>query len=276
MSVPYAEVIGDPIAHSKSPAIHNFWLSKLGIEADYRACRVLPAELGAYFDARRRDEHWRGCNITMPHKIAALGYAHKHRDPSFPVEGINVAIPRPGEKLEGANTDGLGFLEPLLALQGGRFGQQPGAAIVVGGGGVLFSVMWALSALGHAPIYVAVRDSAKAGRIAEDYRGVHALPLTLGDALPPASLLVNATPLGMGGFPPFPLPLDSLAPDGIVYDLVYNPLETELIRSARARGLRVLDGLAMLIPQAAAAFQLFFGVAAPREFDAKLRELLTS
>lgn len=273
MGIPYAEVIGDPIAHSESPLIHNFWLAKLGLQGEYRRCLVRNAELGDYFESRQRDPDWRGCNITMPHKIAALQFVHKHRDPSFPIEPVNIARPHRG-RLEGLNSDTNGLLEPLMAAVGGTLGVERGPAIVVGAGGVLSSVMWALSALGYAPIWIVMRDGEKAKRVAHDYRGLHGLPIPFGDALPPANLLVNASPLGMTGFPDFPLGLDSLAEDAIVFDLVYVPRDTTLLRAARARGLRTIDGLSMLVGQAAVAFQAFFDRPAPREDDAELRELL--
>jgi shikimate dehydrogenase len=272
-SAPFAEVIGDPIAHSKSPAIHKFWLGKLGIEGDYRHCLVRPGELGAYFEARLHDDDWRGCNITMPHKIAALEFVHKQRDPSFPIEPINIAIPHKG-RLEGANSDVNGVMEPLLAHVSGRPGEARGPAIVVGAGGSLYSVMFALSALGYGPIWIVMRDDAKAAQVAKDYRGLQGRPISFDDPLPPAKLLVNATPLGMTGFPDFPLPLDSLTPDALVFDLVYDPLDTTLLQAARARGLRTIDGLDMLIGQAAVAFQGFFGAPAPRQHDVELRQVL--
>jgi shikimate dehydrogenase len=112
--------------------------------------------------------------------------------------------------------------------------------------------------------------------VEEEYRGVHARALSFSDPLPPARILVNASPLGMKDYPTFPLALDLIEEGGVVFDLVYTPLETELLKAARARGLRTIDGLAMLIAQAAPAFELFFGVPAPREHDEALRELLTS
>ena len=278
-SRPYAEVIGDPIAHSKSPLIHNFWLAKLGIDAEYRALRITPKELGAYFEARARDLDWRGCNITMPHKIAALAHVHKHRDPSFPVEPINAVAPGKGQ-LEGYNTDTNGLMEPLMSLLGGidRSGgmPEPGSrpATVIGAGGVLYPVMWALSAFGFAPITVALRDTSKFAALEHDYRGVHVCPLELGSELPEAALLLNASPLGMTGFPAFPYGVESVREGGIVFDMVYSPIETDLLRAARARGLATVDGLEMLVAQAAAAFQVFFDQPPPREHDAVLRELL--
>jgi shikimate dehydrogenase len=272
---PYAEVIGDPIGHSKSPAIHTFWLRALGMEGEYRAVQVRSDGLGAYFDARAQDPAWRGCNVTMPHKRAVLDFVHMHRDPSFPIEPANAVLPR-GGRLEGKNFDTVGLFEPLSAALGG-IARDRGPAIVVGAGGVLFSVMWTLSALGFAPIHVVLRDVAGRGvAIAQEYSGVQARIRSFAEPLPEAALLVNASPLGMTGFPDFPFALDPLPGDALVFDLVYAPLETGLLRAARARGLRTIDGLAMLIAQAAVSFQAFFGAPAPRAQDGALRALLTS
>ena len=278
-SRPYAEVIGDPIGHSKSPLIHNFWLGKLGIDAEYRAMRVTSDELGTYFEARARDDDWRGCNITMPHKIAALAHVHKHRDPSFPVEPINTVVKGSG-RLEGINTDTNGVMEPLMRLLGeidlsGRI-PEPGSrpATVIGAGGVLYPVMSALSAFGFAPITIALRDTSKFAALEHDYRGVHVRPLELGRELPKAALLLNASPLGMTAFPAFPYGVESVREGGIVFDMVYSPIETDLLRAARARGLATVDGLQMLVAQAAAAFQCFFRQPPPRQHDAELRAML--
>jgi shikimate dehydrogenase len=271
--LPYAEVIGDPVGHSKSPAIHKYWLEKLGIEGDYRHCRVPSGKLAAYFEARAADADWRGCNITMPHKLAALDHVHRQGDPSVPAGPINIAIPR-GGRIEGMNSDIDGLMEPLLAHVG-RVGRQLGPAIVVGAGGALHPAMSVLSALGYGPIWIVVRDDAKAARIAKQYQGMQGRTIGFDAPLPPANLLVNATPLGMTGFPPFPLSLDSLSPGAIVFDMIYEPLDTFLLQKARARGLRTIDGLNMLIAQAAVSFQCFFGAMAPRSHDIELREHLT-
>jgi shikimate dehydrogenase len=271
--LPYAEVIGDPVGHSKSPAIHKYWLKKLGLEGDYRHCRVPSGELAGYFEARSADPDWRGCNITMPHKLAALDHVHKQSDPGLPAEPINIAVPRDG-RIEGMNSDTNGLMEPLLAYVG-RVGERRGPAIVVGAGGVLHPAMSVLAALGYGPIWIVMRDDAKAARIAKQYQGLQGRPIGFDAPLPPANLLVNASPLGMTGFPPFPLSLDSLAAGAIVFDLIYDPLDTALLQEARARGLRTIDGLDMLIAQAAVSFQCFFGAMAPRRHDIELREHLT-
>jgi len=112
----YAEVIGDPIAQSKSPTIHKFWLGKLGIDADYRACHVTAAGLADYFAARRNDPEWRGCNITMPHKQAAMAQVDRIDSLAQRIGAINTVVRSPEGELTGYNTDAAGFLEPLLPL----------------------------------------------------------------------------------------------------------------------------------------------------------------
>jgi len=275
MGIPYAEVIGDPIAHSKSPAIHKFWLRKAGVDGDYRACRVAASELAAYFSKRALDPDWRGCNIAMPHKYAALDHVHFHRDPSFPVEPVNTAFRREGsDRIEGFNSDRNGFMEPLLPMHGGHAIRPRGPAVIVGAGGAAVAAAYMMPVMGYAPIWIVARDPAKAAKMAEDFSGVGAVAAPFSDPLPEARLLVNASPLGMDGFPLFPFSLDRMSTDGIVYDMVYAPAETALLREARRRELQVVDGLAMLIGQAALAFELLFRTPPPRAFDHELRETL--
>jgi shikimate dehydrogenase len=147
---------------------------------------------------------------------------------------------------------------------------------VIGSGGVLFSAITVLSMLGYAPIHVVVRDPRKAEQIAEDYRNVAVRIVPWGSPLPPCALLINATPMGMRGQSPLPYDPASVTEGGIVFDMVYDPVETPLLAAARARGLRVIDGLQMLVGQAAVGFEFFFGAAAPRAFDWELRERLTA
>jgi shikimate dehydrogenase len=275
MAVPYAEVIGDPIAHSKSPLIHRYWLGKTGAEGDYRACRVSAERLAAYFAERGGDPDWRGCNITMPHKYAALEQVHVHRDPTFPVEPVNIAVRHQARnRIEGLNSDKSGFIEPLLPMHGGQIARPRGAAVIIGAGGAAAAAAWMMPVLGYSPTWIVARDPAKAAKMAADFENVGAVAAPFGDPLPEARLLVNASPLGMSGFPPFPFALDRMAEDGIVYDMVYSPPQTALLREALRRELQVIDGLAMLIGQAAIAFQAFFQASPPRALDHELRELL--
>lgn len=273
MGIPYAEVIGDPIAHSLSPLIHKFWLATIGLEGDYRAARITPAELGRYFADRLIDPDWRGCNITMPHKLAALSYAPHRAEPSFPPEPINLAVRHDDGGLIGHAFDTTGFVEPLLNLAKPR-GGRAGAAIVLGAGGAARAVILGLAHFGYAPIRIVSRSAERAEALARDYARVGA-SAAKPSALPAgARILVNASAMGMLGRPDPPMLLDRLDKDAIVYDLVYAPAETALLREARARGFRTIDGLAMLVGQAAPSFHALFGAAAPRDHDAALRELL--
>lgn len=269
MSQPYAEVIGDPISHSKSPQIHRFWLERLHVDADYRAVQVRPDELGSYFEARQNDRAWRGCNITVPHKEAALRLVPDPGGIRQTIGAINTVFRNEAGALAGTNTDAAGFWSPISALD---LRGQPVA--LVGAGGAARAVLFALSRVGVGEVTILNRTPLKAaGLLASFALKGNVLPL---DApLPRAALLVNASTLGMTGQPPLLLDLSPLPDDALVYDLVYAPLETELLQAAEARGLDTIDGLEMLIGQAALAFELFFDAEPPRQHDDELRELLT-
>lgn len=268
MTIRYAEVIGDPIAHSKSPLIHNFWLGKLNIDAQYRACRVVAEELGDYFARRRDDANWCGCNITIPHKIAALDHVSDPGGVRNTIGAINTVTHGPDGILFGTNTDAAGFLGPILDVP------LAGApAILVGSGGAANAILFALAQVGAGPVTILARNALKAAGLLARF-GLKGEVKPLGSVLPPAALLVNASPLGMKGQPPLELDLSSLPDDAIVYDIVYAPLETGLLRTARARGLETVDGLEMLVGQAALAFELFFDVPPPEGCDEELRAML--
>lgn len=268
MTMPYAEVIGDPVIHSKSPLIHNFWLKKLGVQADYRACHVLSDGLEAYFALRRDDPDWRGCNITIPHKIAALDYVSDPGGVRDTIGAINTVAHGPDAKMFGTNTDAAGFLGPILDLP-----LEGAPIVVIGSGGAAQAILFALAQVGCGTVTIFARNALKAAALLArfDLKGE---VKTLGARLPRAALLVNASPLGMKGQPALELDLAPLGEDAVVYDIVYAPLETGLLKAARTRGLETVDGLEMLVGQAALAFELFFDVAPPEGYDDVLRALL--
>lgn len=269
MTQPYAEVIGDPIGHSKSPIIHGFWLKALGHDAAYRACHVLPDGLADYFATRRSDPAWRGCNITVPHKIAALDHVADPGNIRSTIGAINTVARDEQGICFGTNTDAAGFYAPIAEID------LTGAPIVViGAGGAARAVLFALSRLGVGPVTVLNRNVLKAAALLARF-GLKGAALPLESALPPAALVVNASTLGMVGQPPLVIDLDPLPEDAIIYDLVYAPLETPLLKAARARGLDSVDGLEMLISQAALAFEILFGIEPPRDEDESLRALLS-
>lgn len=267
---PFAEVIGDPIAQSKSPAIHRFWLAKSGIEGEYHACHVRADELAGYFAARRREPLWRGCNITVPHKRAALACAERVDEVAAAIGATNCIARGESGVLFATNTDAAGFAEPLadLDLEGRE-------VAVIGAGGAARAILAQLKARRAGSVTVLNRSRGKAEALLAEF----ALPGSAAPLEAPLSrdcaLLVNASTLGMNGQPPLEIDLAPLPGEAVVYDIVYAPLETPLLRAARQRGLRCIDGLAMLVGQAAVAFAIFFGRPAPREHDAELRALLT-
>lgn len=264
----YAEVIGDPISHSKSPLIHGFWLEQLGLEAEYRRMHVKPEDLAGYFESRRADPHWRGCNITIPHKQAALEFVEDRGGVRESIGAINTVLRAEDGALIGTNTDAGGFYSPIAGLD--LDGKH---AVVIGAGGAARAILFALSKVGIGRVTLLNRNVLKAAALLSSF-GIKGEALPLKSKLPPAALLVNASALGMVGQPPLEIDLSPLPEDAVVYDAVYAPLETDLLAQARERELDTVDGLEMLVGQAALAFELFFGAEPPRDRDEALRELL--
>jgi len=266
----YAEVIGDPIAHSKSPVIHGFWLDALGIDADYRKTHVTAAALADFVRDRRDDPVWRGCNVTVPHKIAALDLIEDRGDVRGSIGAINTIVRADDGALIGTNTDAAGFYAAL-----GDTNLAGAPVTVIGSGGAARAVLFALSRIGVGPVTILARSPLKGAALLALF-GLKGDALPIPAVAPPAALLVNATTLGMVGQPPLDLDLGALPDDAVVYDIVYAPLETPLLKAARKRDLATIDGLEMLVGQAAVAFELFFDAAPPRDRDDELRALLTS
>ena len=264
----HAEVIGDPIAHSKSPLIHGFWLDALGLEGAYRATRVTGDDLAAFFAERRADSAWRGCNVTIPHKLAVMEHVDDPGDVRSSIGAVNTVLRQPDGSLIGTNTDAAGFYAPLAELD-----LEDAPVVVVGSGGAARAVLFALARAGVGHLTLMARSPLRAAGLLATF-GLKGDVVPIDSPLPPAALLVNASALGMTGEQPLAPDLDPLPEDAVVYDIVYAPLETPLLAAARARELATVDGLEMLIGQAALAFELFFGVAPPRERDGELRDLL--
>ncbi|TPG20585.1 shikimate dehydrogenase [Sphingomonas koreensis] len=268
--MPYAEVIGDPIAQSKSPMLHRFWLDKLGIEADYMRRHVTADGLANYIAERRDDPAWRGCNITLPHKQAALDLVGDPGGVRDSIGAINTVIRGEDGALIGTNTDAAGFYAPIADVD---LAGKP--VVVIGSGGAARAILFALARCTVGPVTLLARNALKGAALLTHF-GLAGSVKPLAASLPPAALLVNASSLGMTGQAPLELDLSPLPDDAIVYDVVYAPLETGLLQAADARGLATIDGLEMLVGQAALAFELFFGAAPPRDADEELRALLTS
>ena len=281
----YVEVIGDPIAQSKSPAIHGLWIEKLGLDAEYRATRVEAAGLEDYLAARREDAAWRGCNVTMPHKQAIMPLLDRLEPLAKRVGAVNTVVKTPDGRLVGRNTDVAGFLEPLAQ----RLGEQHyfRMARVLGTGGAARAIVTGLAREGFR-IVLAGRNTDKARALLEelDPDGEHHVaPLdhfaqttdfAFDDREGCCDLVVNASPLGMRGQPALAFDWSHAPPGSIAYDIVTDPVATPFLENARAAGFQTIDGFAMLIGQAAAAFEHFFGVAPPREYDSTLHERLAA
>lgn len=283
----YAEVIGDPIAHSKSPLIHGFWIRALGISADYRAVRVPADELGAYFTARRADPDWVGCNVTMPHKEAVLAHVDNVDSLAARLTAANCIVKQADGRLVASNTDVEGVAGPLGRH---RIGGYPGHVAtyvqIIGAGGAARAAVLGAQAAGFRDFDIFNRSPGRADAVAElagapfgtgnplDALGPIRNPREAGAVQRYSHILINATSMGMHGENPVPVDLGAYFADTLVFDMVYAPLETQLLASARAKGMRTIDGLEMLVGQAASAFERFFGVAPPRARDAELRALL--
>ncbi|HEX9963692.1 MAG TPA: shikimate dehydrogenase [Allosphingosinicella sp.] len=279
MGIPYAEVIGDPIAHSKSPAIHKFWLGKLGLEGDYRASRVKPNEIAAYLSERRGDPDWRGCNVTMP--LKRLVELHlDHVDPSSDWAGsTNCIFWDDPETLAGCNTDASGV---AFALQQSSLGFQ--AAAIIGSGAAAQCALWHLRDEEIAHVRFVARNQEEAARLLDLMKVAgETYPLEkAADAFSGVTAIVNASPLGMHGFPDMPSEiLDGLRHsriDATVCDMVYNPVVTELVAEATRMGRKTADGLTMLVGQARDSFYHFYRgdyATIDDAWDAELREFLT-
>ena len=284
MTIVHAEVIGDPIAHSKSPLIHNFWLEKLGTPGRYTRCHVRPEGLADYLAARRGDPDWRGCNVTIPHKQAVIPMLDRIDPAAARIGAVNTIRHDPDGSLVGLNTDFAGFLEPLSSLLSEHHLFR--MARVIGSGGAARAIVHALADEGFTIAMIARNTDAALALLREVDR--HAEPTMVAsleswaepggfawdDRSGVLDLVVNATSLGMHGCPPLAIDFSHVPPGAVVYDIVYAPLVTPLLAAAQACGHRTVDGLEMLVGQAAIAFEQFFGQAPPREQDAALRELL--
>ncbi len=255
-----AGVIGWPVAHSHSPRLHGYWLRRHDIDGAYVPLPVRPEHFAAALRTLPM-LGFAGVNVTVPHKEEALAVVDRVSAEARRIGAVNTVVVALGGVLEGRNTDGLGFVENLLASVRG-WNPASGPAAIIGAGGAARAIAAALLDAGAPELRVVNRTAGRAERLAADLGG-HVAVHGWGDrakALDDAALLVNATSLGMAGQPPLDLPLDRLPPTAIVNDIVYSPLETRLLAAARARGNTAVDGLGMLLHQARPGFSAWFGV----------------
>jgi shikimate dehydrogenase len=255
-----AGIVGWPVAHSRSPRLHGYWLRKHGIDGAYVPLPVRPENLEHVL---RVLPHLGlvGVNVTVPHKEAALAAVDVATTEARTIGAVNTIVVAADGKLEGSNTDAFGFSESLKAVRS-DWNAQSGPAVVLGAGGAARAVVYALVAAGSPEIRLVNRTHSRAARLASAMGGAcRVIEWKERDrALAGAAILVNATTLGMTGQPPLEIDLEAMAKSTVVVDIVYTPLETPLLASARTRGNCVVDGLGMLLHQARPAFAAWFGI----------------
>lgn len=258
-TLPLAGVIGDPVGHSRSPRLFAHWFSAHHIQGYYVPLHIAPGNFGSCV-RRLPQMGFRGVNVTLPHKEAALILADDVTDRARRIGAANTLTFQPDGRLHADNTDGAGFLANLYQTCP-RWSATDGPALVLGAGGAARAIVVALLDAGAGRILIANRTVARAELLAADLGPlVEAAALDeVSDRLGAFSCVVNTTSLGMAGQPPLALPLDGLDPAALVTDIVYTPLETPFLRAAAARGCRVVDGLGMLLHQAVPGFERWFG-----------------
>jgi shikimate dehydrogenase len=255
-----AGVIGWPVSHSKSPRLHGYWLTRHGIDGAYVPLPVAPDNLAEALRALPK-LGFRGANVTVPHKAAAAAVCDDLEPHAERLGVVNTLICTQSGGLRGANTDGLGFLNNLFH-HAPDWRPERAPAVVLGAGGAARAVVVALLDAGAPEIRVLNRTRAKAEALAQEF-GRHVTVADWADraaTLAGAGLLVNTTSLGMSGQPPLEIDLAALPASALVNDIVYKPLETDLLAAARARGNAAVDGLGMLLYQAVPGFEAWFGV----------------
>jgi shikimate dehydrogenase len=255
-----AGILGYPVMHSRSPKLHNYWLEKHGLAGRYVSIEVQPSGLEAALRALPT-LGFRGCNLTIPHKIDALRIVDRMDAASKRIGAINCVTVEADGSLSGTNNDGFGYVESVAAGHP-TWKADAGPIVVIGAGGGSRAVLVALADCGAREIRLINRTDERAVRLAADIGG----PVkTVGwndrtAALEGAAMVVNTTSQGMVGQPALDLSLDKLPKTALVSDIVYIPRETPLLAAARARGNPTSGGLGMLLHQARPAFKGWFGV----------------
>ncbi|WP_262693438.1 shikimate dehydrogenase [Kordiimonas aquimaris] len=255
-----AAVIGHPVAQSLSPLIHKHWFSETGIKGDYIAVDVLEGALEQQLEIFK-NEGYTGFNLTVPHKTAIIPFLDKLAPLARQMGAVNTVKINPDGTTTGFNTDGIGLMQHLKLSAPGW--QQDRPALVLGAGGAARAACLGLLTSNVPMVMIANRTREKAEAIADEIGRGRIVVVDWGDrenALAGAGLVVNTTVLGMTGQLPLDLDLVQVAVGTIVYDIVYKPLQTELLAQATDRGLVAVDGLGMLVHQGAAAFKIWFGV----------------
>ena len=264
MSTKLAGVIGFPVAHSLSPRLHGFWLKEHGIDGAFVPLPAKREDFAQIINSLRK-LGFAGLSVTVPHKEAAFAISHGLDEAAQIAGAVNLLVFK-GGRIEGCNTDASGLAASLVE-QLGKDALKGKDTVLLGAGGAARACVLALANLGAKKISILNRNIARAESLArslESKVSAQLQPAMLDDwgkVAPSAALAINATSAGMSGGPALDISLDALLKTATVCDIVYNPLETPLLKQARARGLRAIDGLGMLMHQAVPAFEAFYGVA---------------
>ena len=255
-----AGVMGDPVLHSRSPILHNFWLASHKLAGRYVPLEIKPAGLRAALKALPA-LGFAGCNLTIPHKVEAMAIVDRVDTAALRIGAINCVTVEPDGSLSGTNNDGFGYFESVQAAHP-TWQVDTGPIVVLGAGGGARAVIVALADRGAREIRVLNRTDARAQQLADDLGApVKASRWTQRtDALEGAAMVINTTSQGMVGQPALDLSLDRLPQTALVSDIVYIPQLTPLLAAAQARGNPAVGGLGMLINQARPAFHSWFGI----------------
>lgn len=263
---PFAAIVGWPVEHSRSPALHSFWLQQNRIDGYYGRLPVEPrrAALEELVAFLRRTPNARGCNLTLPHKIEILPLLDRIDPIARRIGAVNTVVKRADGSLEGRNTDGFGFLE-ALKYNAPHWAAAAGSVVVLGAGGAARAVVASLIDAGVPELRLVNRTRQSAVELGIAFTPDDGRRIVIDswsertELLAGATLLVNTTSLGMKGQPALDIDLAPLPRAAVVYDIVYVPLETALLATARARGNRCVDGLGMLLHQGRPGFAAWFG-----------------
>lgn len=257
--IPLAGVIGSPIAHSRSPALHGHWLNTYGIQGFYIPMEVAQADLAAVIRTLPM-AGFVGVNVTIPHKESALKIADLVTDRAALIGAANTLIFRKDGKIHADNTDGYGFIANLRQ-NAPAWDPKSGPAAVFGAGGASRAILASLIEVGVPEIRLANRSKPRAEALRHEFgtRIVVHDWVQAGQMLEDCVTVVNTTSLGMVGKPELRVPLDALSSKALATDIVYTPLRTGFLLEAEARGCKVVDGLGMLLHQAVPGFERWFG-----------------
>lgn len=252
-----AGVIGHPIAHSKSPFIHGYWLEQYGIAGEYKTYDIAPDHLREGINALITDG-LKGFNVTLPHKQHVMELCDTLSDEAKAIGAVNTVTIAENGKLHGHNTDAYGFAQNLVdTVPDFKWSEQ--VAKIIGAGGAARAIMRALYDQGVRDIGITNRTKESAKMLAAEYNARVIEWDQKNDSLGHTTLLVNTTSLGMKGQDDLDIDLSGLAPHAIIYDIVYVPLHTSLLQQAQSRGLRTVTGIGMLLHQARPGFEAWFG-----------------